>query len=61
VETSIQLSGHPPDPGTTAWIDRLRTAIDTESVRALEAPTGLDSLEPLDAGAPRPGGRVHGR
>jgi tetratricopeptide (TPR) repeat protein len=61
VETSIQLSGQPADPGTTAWMDRLRTAIDTESVRALEAPTGLDPLEPPDAGSGRPGGRVHGR
>src|SRR5262249_39541497 len=61
VETSLQLSGQPADPGTSAWMDRLRTAIDPESVRALEAPTGLASLEPPDAGSPRPGGRVHGR
>ena len=62
VEAAVQLAGQGVDPGTQAWMDRLRTAIDTETVRALEAPMGLDALEPADAGLPaRPGARVHGR
>ena len=60
-EVGVSLGGREPDPGTREWMDRLRTAVDTETVRALEKPTGLDALEEPDAGPSRPKGRVQGR
>src|SRR5262249_21897926 len=54
VESAVSLSGQPADPNTTAWMDRLRTAIDVETVRALDPTRGLDALEPPDAGADGP-------
>ena len=62
VEVALSLSGQPPDPGTQAWMERLRTAIDLETVHALDPARGLDALEPSDAGsgAPQPR-RAQGR
>jgi hypothetical protein len=54
VETAVSLSGQPADPGTSAWMDRLRTAVDTETVRALDPMRGLDALDAADAGADSP-------
>src|SRR5262249_61911685 len=54
VETALSLSGQPADPGTHAWMERLRTAIDLETVRALDPARGLDSLEAPDAGSASP-------
>ncbi|HZJ54031.1 MAG TPA: hypothetical protein VFD38_07820, partial [Myxococcaceae bacterium] len=51
-EVEVSLSGQTPDPATRAWMDRLRTAIDLETVRALDPARGLDALEPPDAGPP---------
>jgi tetratricopeptide (TPR) repeat protein/uncharacterized membrane protein YidH (DUF202 family) len=62
VEVAVQLSQQGVDPGTRAWMDRLRAAVDAETVRELEAPLrGLDALEAPDAGPPRPGPRRQGR
>ena len=58
VEVAVSLAGQGADPATGAWMERLRAAIDAETVRALELPAGLDALEPPDAGPARP--RVHG-
>jgi tetratricopeptide (TPR) repeat protein/uncharacterized membrane protein YidH (DUF202 family) len=62
VEAAISLSGQPADPGTQAWLERLRTAVDVETVRALDPARGLDALEPPDAGSSSPQPRrAHGR
>ncbi len=62
VEVAVQLAGHPADAATGAWIDRLRTAVDQETVRALEVPRGLEGLEALDAGTELAGPhRIQGR
>ena len=54
VEVAVSLSGQPADPGTQAWLGRLRTAVDVETVRALDPARGLDALEPPDAGSSSP-------
>jgi tetratricopeptide (TPR) repeat protein/uncharacterized membrane protein YidH (DUF202 family) len=54
VEVALSLSGQPADPGTQAWLERLRTAVDVETVRALDPARGLDALEPPDAGSDSP-------
>ena len=54
VETAVSLSGQPADPGTQVWMEQLRTAIDVETVRALDPARGLDALESPDAGPERP-------
>lgn len=59
VESAIELAGRGPDPGTRAWMDRLRAAVDAETFRALEAPAGLEALEPPDAGTGLPPRRTH--
>ncbi|HSP18756.1 MAG TPA: hypothetical protein VLQ79_04530, partial [Myxococcaceae bacterium] len=51
VEVAVQLSGGEADPATRAWMEKLRTAIDQETVRALELPRGLEALDRPDAGA----------
>ncbi|HTN51450.1 MAG TPA: tetratricopeptide repeat protein [Anaeromyxobacter sp.] len=62
VEVAVSLSGQPADPGTRAWMERLRTAVDTETLRALDPARGLDGLEPPDAGTEgAPPRRVQGR
>ena len=54
VEVALSLSGQPADSGTQAWMERLRTAIDLETARALDPARGLDGLESPDAGPERP-------
>ena len=62
VEVAVSLSGQDADTGTRAWMDRLRTAVDTETFRALDPARGLDGLEPPDAGTAGAGPqRVQGR
>jgi len=61
VELAVQLSQQGADPDTRAWMDRLRAAVDSETLRELETPRGLDALEAPDAGATRPGFRAQGR
>jgi len=51
VEVAVSLSGQPADPATGAWVERLRTAVDVETARALDPARGLEALEPADAGA----------
>jgi hypothetical protein len=36
VEVAVSLSGQPADPATRVWMDRLLTAIDTETLRELD-------------------------
>jgi hypothetical protein len=54
VEVAVSLSGQPADPATQTWMERLRTAIDVETVRALDPARGLEALEPGDAGPDGP-------
>jgi tetratricopeptide (TPR) repeat protein len=54
VETAVSLSGQPADPGTSAWMDKLRTALDAEAVRALDPARALDALDASDAGTDGP-------
>ena len=54
VEVAVSLSGQPADPATRTWMERLRTAIDVETVRALDPARGLEALEPGDAGPDGP-------
>jgi tetratricopeptide (TPR) repeat protein/uncharacterized membrane protein YidH (DUF202 family) len=54
VETAVSLSGQPADPATSAWMDRLRTAVDTETARALDPTRALDALDAADAGTDGP-------
>ena len=46
VETAVSHSGHAADEATRAWMDRLRTAVDQETVRALELPRGSRASMP---------------
>jgi tetratricopeptide (TPR) repeat protein len=50
VETAVSLSGQPADPGTSAWMDRLRSGVDAEAVRALDPARAPDALDAADAG-----------
>jgi tetratricopeptide (TPR) repeat protein len=49
-EVEASLSGQTPDAATRAWMERLRTAIDLETVRALDPARGLDALDSADGG-----------
>ncbi|RPH64595.1 MAG: tetratricopeptide repeat protein, partial [Myxococcaceae bacterium] len=61
-EVEVSLSGQAPDAATRAWMDRLRTAIDLETVRALDPARGLDALDSADAGVdPSQSRRLRGR
>ena len=61
-EVELSLSGQTPDAATRAWMERLRTAIDLETVRALDPARGLDALDSADAGVdPSQPRRLRGR
>ncbi|MGZ6098128.1 MAG: tetratricopeptide repeat protein, partial [Myxococcaceae bacterium] len=57
VEVAVRLSGSAADAATLAWMDRLRTAVDQETVRALDLPRSLEGLDVPDGGTELAGPR----